>query len=341
MWRRDPRLEFPRCVIEIIHDGYSNELMYLSSGSYTETTTMTILKHLFKFVTTSWTKSCKPAVSCETRPACSLLVLQAVHSNVITKLRNTSDQLTRRRVGLRVEDDVPADAFEWLRDVVFLEDKVPVEGEEREVPRLTRLWDTANEEENIRLDMDQARALVRLKAEVLAHARAGRGAKPRPVRSKRVKPPKPLDWAALRERKGDLHLDLSERTARRDGREQDGRVEDILSPPKTGSTIRPGPITSGLAARLPNLQQVGSAAVSGGISRSSSYTTDPGTMADSLVSYGSSASLGTITDEDAAASPKLALGENAAVLAGDEEREEGALPVEVQDNLIEKGPLSA
>ena len=303
---------------------------------------MTILKHLFKFVTTSWAKSRKPSGGCETRPACSLLVLQAVHPNAITKLQNGSDQLTRRRVGLRVEDDVPADAFEWLRDVVFLEDKVPVEGGDREVPRLTRLWDTANEEENIRLDMDQERALVRLKAEVLAHARAGRGAKPRPVRSKRVKPPKPLDWAALRERKGDLHLDLSERTARRDSRGQDRRAEDMLSPPRTGSTIRPGPMTSGLTARLLNPQQVGSAAISAGISRSSSYTTDPGTMADSVLSCGSSASLGTITDEDVAVSPKVAVGENAAVLAGDEEEpEEGALSAEVHDNLMEKGPLDA
>jgi hypothetical protein len=102
---------------------------HATTGSYTETTTLTILKHLFKFITNRWIEVGK-ASSPDLRPACSLLVLQSVNPAIVAKLRNATDQLTRRRVGLRIDDDVPFHAFEWLRDVVFLEEKVMV-GRER------------------------------------------------------------------------------------------------------------------------------------------------------------------------------------------------------------------
>ena len=293
------------------------------AGSYTETTTLTILKHLFKFITTRWIEVGKASytTSSELRPACSLLVLQSVDPTVVAKLRNAHDTLTRRRVGLRLDDDVPADAFEWLRDVVFLEDKVVVEEEDREVPKLSRLWDTENEEENILLDMDQVRALVRLKAEVLAHARAGRGAKPRPVRSKRGRPAKPpLDSGAFRERKGDLRLDLSADRARPQGEQDvpDASGTEVASPPKTASTVRPAHRSFVLGT------ENGSTLVTPGMSRASSYTSAP-SVTNSIASLGSSVSLGTIAD-DLVLSPRLAVGDDAAILAGDEEDHDDMCP---------------
>jgi hypothetical protein len=313
----------------------ANDPAHATTGSYTETTTLTILKHLFKFITNRWIEVGK-ASSPDLRPACSLLVLQSVNPAVVAKLRNATDQLTRRRVGLRIDDDVPFHAVEWLRDVVFLEDKVMVEEEEREVPRLTRLWDTENEEENVQLDMDQVRAIVRLKAEVLAHARAGRGAKPRPVRSKRGQPNKPpRDSGAFRERKGDLRLDLSERAQDEGDRAVPGGLrEDVSSPPKTASTIRP------LYRQFPLSKGNPPNTASPGMSRNSSYTSAP-SVSDSIASLGSSASLGTIADDHLALSPRVATGENAAILAGDEEDEDDMCPTIRVDRVGSiKSPLS-
>jgi hypothetical protein len=227
------------------------------------------------------------------RQTCSLFVLQYLHPHIIAKLRDSSDEPTRRRAGIRIDNDLPSETFEWLRDVVFIEDKEFVEDEGREVSRLTRLWDTSDEAENIELDMDQTRAITRLKAEVLAHARAGRGAMPRPVRSQRSKPRKPLDWAALRNRKGDLKLDLSDRSKTT----QHEQEQEPETPPKSSSTIRP---LFGFARQATTrMNSVDN------LNRVDSFSTDPSSMVRSNSSI-SEISVETTEGENVSISPQIA-----------------------------------
>lgn len=106
------------------------------------------------------------------------------------------------------------------------------------------------------------------------------------------------------------------------------------SPPRTASTVKP--LYRSLAVTKGN----GSTTASPGMSRSSSYTSAP-SVTDSIASLGSSVSLGTIPD-DLALSPRLAVGDNAAILAGDEEDEDGDMCPTIRIDRAEstKSPLS-
>lgn len=126
--------------------------------------------------------------------------------------------------------------LDWLEDVTFLaphkQDPTATTEDDYPPPLHHRLWDTSSESQNVTLDMDQHRAIARLKAEVLAHARSGKGVKPRPIRSKRTRARKALNGAKLEQRKGPLKLDIP--PSIRLGAGSQLPPESVNQPSKTG-----------------------------------------------------------------------------------------------------------